>query len=133
MTRKGPAESDFWADFAHSRSHHQQGADFLKSAHYRNSTRLVTCSDCHDVHGGTGYPRALVADPHAPDTPLCMDCHGEALGSTGEHTASRAALRARRRPGPCVDCHMTKTAKTGAGEYGFLLGAAHRRPGRTTT
>jgi predicted CXXCH cytochrome family protein len=129
VTRKGPAEGDFWADFAHSKSHHQQGADFLKSAHYRNSTRLVTCSDCHDVHGGTGYPRALVADPRAPDTPLCMGCHGEALGSTGEHTAAVLPFEHGAGLARCVDCHMTRTSKTGAGEYGLLLGPPTGGPG----
>ncbi|MEW6071263.1 MAG: hypothetical protein AB1726_01535 [Planctomycetota bacterium] len=120
-SRKGPAESDFWTDFAHSKSHHQQSSDFLKSSHYRNANQLVVCSDCHDMHGGTGHERALVADPDEPDSPLCMICHGDDIGGTLAHTT--AVLGSGHGPftASCVDCHMVQTAKTGAGRYGYLL------------
>jgi len=122
VDRKGPAASDFWADFEHSKSHHQQGPDFIKSKHYRNEHRLMTCSSCHDMHGGTGFERGLVADPDAPDSALCLDCHGRFLGGTGEHTMEVLGVGHGPALATCVDCHMAKTAKSGSGHYGLLLG-----------
>jgi len=133
-SQKGPVASDFWADFEHSKSHHQQSPDFIKSLHYRNTHRLLVCSDCHDMHGGTGYPRGLVADPAAHDTPLCMTCHGAWLESTLAHTREVLGSSAIHGPGlaRCVDCHMPKTAKTGAGRYGRLLGTPDGTAADTT-
>ncbi|MDP6849569.1 MAG: cytochrome c3 family protein [Planctomycetota bacterium] len=120
-----PKTSKMWADDIHPKSHHQQGPDFMKSDHYRNVDKLMTCSDCHDLHGDTNFARALVGDPTDGESSLCMDCHGAdivdvpthtalVLGAEGAHGSSQAS---------CVDCHMVKTAKTGAGDYGALLGA----------
>ena len=50
-------EDNIWPDDIHSNKPHQQYADFLKSKMYRNDRLLVACSDCHDMHGGTPYPR----------------------------------------------------------------------------
>jgi len=121
-TVHGPKQSKYWADFKHAKSHHQQYPDFVKSSHYRNDSRLVVCSDCHDMHGGTGFPRALVADPNAPDSELCMGCHGE-IGGTMAHTLAMVGAAHGPAVARCVDCHMNKTAKTGSGHYGFLLSA----------
>jgi hypothetical protein len=121
VDRKGPAASSYWPDFEHSKSHHQQSPDFIKSAHYRNDNRLLTCSDCHNMHGGTGHPRALVADPYEPDSSLCMICHGDDIGSTLEHTSTVIGVTHGPAVATCIDCHMAKTAKTGSGHYGFLL------------
>ncbi len=120
-TVKGPLASKYWADFTHAKSHHQQTPDFVKSAHYRNDDRLMGCSDCHDMHGGTGHERALIADPHAPDSPLCMICHADDIGSTAEHTAALLGVPHGAANTACIDCHQNKTSKTGSGHYGFLL------------
>jgi predicted CXXCH cytochrome family protein len=122
-SRAGPALSDYWADATHSKSHHQQYPDFVSSAHYRNEKILVGCSDCHDMHGGHSFERALVADPHAPDSPLCMNCHGNDLPSTAVHTQAMLGAAHGAATASCIDCHMNKTAKTGSGEFGFLLSA----------
>jgi hypothetical protein len=120
-TANGPQASAFWADFKHSKSHHQQYPDFVKSDHYRNDSRLLVCADCHDMHGGTDHERALVADPHEPESPLCMSCHGGQIGSTAEHTQALLGVAHGAAVASCVDCHMNKTAKTGAGKYGYQL------------
>jgi predicted CXXCH cytochrome family protein len=120
VTRKGPASSSFWPDFEHSKSHHQQTPDFVKSAHYRNPYELVTCWSCHDMHGGTGYEHGLVEDPDAPDSPLCMNCHGSWITNTTEHTQEHLGVAHGSFSAKCVDCHMAKTAKTGAGDFGLV-------------
>ena len=62
-TMRGPGREDnIWPDDVHSNKPHQQYSDFLKSKMYRNDRLLVTCSDCHDMHGGTPYPRWLIHD-----------------------------------------------------------------------
>jgi hypothetical protein len=75
-TMRGPGREDnIWPDDVHSNKPHQQYADFLKSKLYRNDRLLVACSDCHDMHGGTPYPRFLVHDPGKSASPLCQRCH----------------------------------------------------------
>ena len=122
-TRPGPKASSFWPDFKHSKSHHQHGPDFMKSMHYRNQRELVTCTDCHDTHGGTGNRHGLIADPDLPDSPLCMQCHAPEVVNTAQHTAEYIGVAHGAFSASCIECHMVKTAKTGAGEYGFLLSA----------
>lgn len=132
VSRAGPAEGSFWADFTHSKSHHQQTPDFIKSAHYRNERHLLACSTCHDMHGGTGYRHGLIADPDAPDSPLCMICHGKNVGGTAEHTTAALGVTHGPATSTCVNCHMVKTAKTGSGRYGFLLDTPDGTSGDTS-
>ncbi len=62
-TMRGPGREDnIWPDDVHSNKPHQQYPDFLKSKMYRNDRLLVTCSDCHDMHGSTPNPRWLIHD-----------------------------------------------------------------------
>ena len=42
---------------------------------HRNDRLLVTCSDCHDMHGNTPNPRWLIHDANNPASPLCQRCH----------------------------------------------------------
>ena len=121
-SQKGPKASNHWDDFTHAKSHRQQGPDYYKSKHYRNPYHLVTCSDCHDVHGGTGYPRVLISDPREPDAALCMDCHGDFMPGTTQHTYDLLGVAHGAATSKCIDCHMAEIGKTGAGEYGYLLG-----------
>ncbi|MBC8329398.1 MAG: hypothetical protein H8E31_11695 [Planctomycetes bacterium] len=122
-TTKGPTTGQNWQDDIHAKSHHQQGPDFLKSLHYRNPDELVTCDDCHDMHGGTGYRRALIADPDDSSQPLCQTCHEPYLGDMVAHTEEMTGQAHGAAVVSCVHCHMPKTAKTGSGTYGLLLGA----------
>lgn len=122
VTAKAPGLSDNWTDDTHAKSHHQQGPDFLKSVHYRNPFELLTCDNCHDMHGGTGYRRALVADPDDHEDPLCQLCHLPFLGTMPDHTEEQLGAPHGIATARCQDCHMPKTAKTGSGDYGLLLG-----------
>ena len=70
-----------WTDAAddhskgsHSKSHHQQYTDFIRSGLYKNATSLMTCASCHDPHQKTANPRQLRASP-ASNTGLCGSCH----------------------------------------------------------
>jgi hypothetical protein len=119
VTRKGPAASDYWSDGVHSKSHHQQYSDLLKSTMHRNDRILTVCSDCHESHGYAPFPNHLNADPRDPNSRLCSSCHAEDLTTHMlAETGSTHALNVT----TCSRCHMPQTAKTGAGRYGLLRG-----------
>ena len=121
--QQGPLAGAYWADFKHAKSHRQQYVDSVKSSHYRNPNHLLTCFDCHDMHGGTDYRKALTADPDAPDSPLCMNCHSDDIPGTTQHTEEVLGVAHGAFVATCVDCHMVKTGKSGSGNYGKLLSA----------
>jgi len=120
-TMRGPGREDnIWPDDIHSNKPHQQYADFLKSKMYRNDRVLVACSDCHDMHGGTSFPRALMHDANDPASALCQRCHAVDVLShmDGKLNARMKGLQTR-----CIDCHMPGTANTGgiAGDFGRMI------------
>jgi hypothetical protein len=120
-TMRGPGREDnIWPDDVHSNKPHQQYADFLKSKLYRNDRLLVACSDCHDMHGGTAYPRFLVHDPGNSASPLCQRCHSVDVLS---HMESKLNAKMKGEQTRCIDCHMPGTANTGgiAGEFGRMI------------
>jgi cytochrome c553 len=123
---KGPKVTDVWADGLHSKSHHQQYSDLLKSTMHRNGRIITVCSDCHDSHGQKPYPHHLTDDPEQPNSNLCLKCHATDLlthmnAVTGSTHGGFSTT--------CVKCHMPGTAKTGAGKYGLLLGAPNGTSG----
>jgi hypothetical protein len=120
-TMRGPGREDnVWPDDIHSNKPHQQYADFLKSTMYRNDRLLVACSDCHDMHGGTPYPRALIHDPGDAASPLCQRCHKVDLLS---HMDAKVNAKMKGQQTRCIDCHMPGTANTGgiAGDFGRMI------------
>lgn len=129
-TQLDGAPGDYYGDpDKHSKSHHQQYSDFIRSAMYKNSSELMTCSSCHDPHRRTDNSRQVIADPadnfascgscHSPQTgagpfdPVALDAHLQAVGIPGGMFKAERAL--------CVDCHMEKAAKTGAGSPGLVI------------
>jgi hypothetical protein len=120
-TMRGPGREDnIWPDDVHSNKPHQQYADFLKSKLYRNDRLLVACSDCHDMHGGTSYPRFLIHDPEDSASPLCQRCHSVDVLS---HMEAKLNARMKGQQTRCIDCHMPGTANTGgiAGDFGRMI------------
>jgi hypothetical protein len=120
-TMRGPGREDnIWPDDIHSNKPHQQYADFLKSKMYRNDRVLVACSDCHDMHGGTPYPRALIHDSNDAGSPLCQRCHKVDVLS---HMDSKLNAKMKGLQTRCIDCHMPGTANTGgiAGDFGRMI------------
>ncbi|HSN92377.1 MAG TPA: cytochrome c3 family protein, partial [Anaeromyxobacteraceae bacterium] len=117
------AASDYYADpDKHSKSHHQQYSDFIRSGLYKNATQLMTCSSCHDPHRMTAARRQLRADPDS-NAALCGSCHeGEATNLSGHIEAVKPGLGFHSDQGiKCTDCHMPRTAKTGSGVPGAVI------------
>ncbi|MBI2306153.1 MAG: hypothetical protein HYU78_02510 [Rhodocyclales bacterium] len=117
-TREDAAPKDYWPDQLHSKSHHQQYTDFIKSSKYRNGNRLVACSDCHDTHDAK-FPHQLKADSSKPES--CTNCH---KGNTDlkKHLADKSKCTVAPEKITCSDCHNTKTMQTGAGFGKGLIG-----------
>jgi predicted CXXCH cytochrome family protein len=95
----------------HSKAHHQQGTDFIRSKKYINGTQLLTCASCHDPHGKSGVKHQLRMEVRDPGNSLCASCHKNV--AIKAHTAK--AVGTEHEKINCVDCHATKTMQTGAG------------------
>jgi predicted CXXCH cytochrome family protein len=116
------AASDYYADeHKHSKSHHQQYSDYIRSSMYKNGSELMTCTSCHDPHGRPNH-RQLHADP-TNNAALCGGCHApQATDLAGHLTAKGIPMAAQKASlARCTDCHMTKAAKTGAGQPGATI------------
>ena len=120
-TMTGPGrDNNIWPDDIHSSKPHQQYSDFLKSKMYRNDRLLVTCADCHDLHGDTPYSRWLIDDPDDPSSSLCQRCHAVDVLS---HMETKLNAKMKGQLTRCIDCHMPGTANTGgiAGSFGRMI------------
>lgn len=113
-------------DGKHAKKHHQQASDFIQTKKYRNATRLLTCSSCHDPHGNSGLSHQILDNLDNSNAGvgegLCMSCHGAAFpaGATlaareQTHYASKGITNTAMGDIGCADCHMPKTAKSGSG------------------
>ena len=111
-TREDAAQKDFWPDGLHSKSHHQQGTDFIKSKKYRNGNHIMICTDCHDPHGKTGVKHQLRAEVRDAKNSLCTGCHAKTTNIKA-HTEAKVGMA--HEEIHCVDCHSIKTMQTGAG------------------
>ncbi|MHB8877748.1 MAG: cytochrome c3 family protein [Myxococcaceae bacterium] len=111
---------DFFGDSRnHSKSHHQQYSDFIRSGMYKNDTMLMTCSACHDAHARPN-PRQLRFDPTT--NAGCAGCHPtQGADLTAHVNAKLPGTGAMHSGNKCVNCHVAKTAKTGAGKPGLSL------------
>ena len=119
MTGPGK-DNNVWPDDIHSSKPHQQYSDFIKSKMYRNDRLLVTCADCHDLHGDTPYSRWLIDDPDDPSSPLCQRCHAVDVLS---HMETKLNAKMKGQLTRCIDCHMPGTANTGGitGNFGRMI------------
>ena len=111
-SREDAAQSDYWADGIHSKSHHQQGTDLIKSKHYLNGTQTLSCYNCHDAHGKTEVKHQLRMEVRDGKNSLCASCHKAVDLKT--HTQKKVGFEHAMQIA-CVDCHMTRTMQTGAG------------------
>jgi hypothetical protein len=118
-TREDAAQKDLWDDGVHSKAHHQQGTDFVRSKHYINGTQTLSCASCHDPHGNSGLKHQTVKAVRDGQNSLCATCHKVSLK---EHTTKTVGT-AHADKIACVDCHMTKTMQTGAGQGKGIAGA----------
>jgi predicted CXXCH cytochrome family protein len=113
-TREDAAQNDLWPDGIHSRGHHQQGTDFIRSKHYLNGNRILSCYNCHEVHGKTEVKHQLKMEVRDAKNSLCASCHKDV--SLKPHTQQKVGFEHGMEI-HCVDCHMTMTMQSGAG-YG---------------
>lgn len=121
------AAADYYSDSKkHSKSHHQQYSDFIRSSMYRNGNTLMTCANCHDPHDDTNGRQLRVV--RTDNKALCGTCHPTQADNVTAHIDAKRPGVGQFKAGAgltmtCVDCHMPKTAKTGAGQPGILVGA----------
>jgi predicted CXXCH cytochrome family protein len=126
-TQLDGAASDYYTDDGkHSKSHHQQYSDFIRSSMYKNGSQLMTCASCHDPHRRDN-PRQLRAE-RDNNAGLCGECHAPQLDDLAGHMVSELGFAqdvADYKAGSggilCTDCHMPKTAKTGSGVPGIAV------------
>jgi predicted CXXCH cytochrome family protein len=122
-TQLDAAPNDLHGDpDGHSKSHHQQYTDFIRSAMYKNDRVLMVCSDCHDPHRADNARQLRV--PPADEDGLCGGaCHPTQTADKQAHMRDAAGFGGGAMAvATCVQCHMPKTAKTGAGEPGLTSG-----------
>jgi hypothetical protein len=119
------AASDYYGDpDKHSKSHHQQYSDFIRSSMYKNGSELMTCATCHNPHQRTAFTRQLRNDPTSNvDSCGSSSCHATQATNLGAHIAAKGIESAgwKGDNALCGDCHLTKAAKTGAGKPGLLI------------
>lgn len=118
---KGPALTKLWPDGIHEVGGHEGLAysNFIRSKHYRNSRILVTCVDCHDMHGGAKFRAALPNDPDDASSPLCQRCHERDVAT---HVTDKLGSPMAGASLSCTQCHMAKTGKGAAGHAGLVIG-----------
>jgi predicted CXXCH cytochrome family protein len=108
--------SNFWDISEDSSSHHQQYSDFIRSHHYRNPFRLLTCTTCHDPHGNDDNRNQLLIA--ADDNTMCTQCHTDPFfPPIRDHVAEQtgnAHNNVAEEDFKCVTCHMVGTATSGA-------------------
>jgi predicted CXXCH cytochrome family protein len=106
---------------------YQQYSDHIRSGrpdedkpgHYRNGSRLVTCTGCHSPHANDADIAST--DESGNANALCTTCHSD-LAEEGAVTAHIETQldgeTAHTSFGDdaflCTDCHMVPTAKSGA-------------------
>ncbi|MFA5082892.1 MAG: cytochrome c3 family protein, partial [Hydrogenophilaceae bacterium] len=106
------AVKDYWADGLHSKSHHQQYTDFIKSSKHRNGNHLVACADCHSPHGKKEHKHQMRVDANSPAA--CTGCHKD-RGDMAKHVMDKTKCTVEASKITCSNCHDTKTMQTGAG------------------
>lgn len=78
------------------RCHTETKADFAKPFRHRVNEKLITCDDCHNVHGGYTIRRALRTTEAQEQ--VCFKCHRDKQGPfVYEHLPVRAES--------CQSCH----------------------------
>ena len=112
-TREDASPKDVWE--SHSKSHHQQYLDFIRSSKYRNGDQILSCTTCHDPHGTASFKHQMRQDAVTPGNTYCQSCH-TAQKDVQKHTEKAVGFA----HGPdtkitCTNCHQFKTAQTGAG------------------
>jgi len=113
-TRVGGSPDDFFSS-GDSLGNYQQYSGHLQSSHYRNPSRLVTCTDCHDPHSNFDDRFGPAVSENL--NPICTVCHSdERFLSVLDHVQEVTGFShdTIERDFRCTECHMVPTAKSGA-------------------
>jgi predicted CXXCH cytochrome family protein len=129
----GPPDAFFDVDdprSADAKANYQQYSDHIRSGrpdeqnpgqnepgHYRNGSRLVTCTGCHSPHANDADVAAM--DTSGNPNALCTTCHNQLAeeGALAAHVESEEVTGTSHTGADafrCVNCHMVPTAKSGA-------------------
>ena len=117
-TRVSGAQEDFFPS-GDPAAHYQQYSDHIRSPHYRNPERILTCSGCHSPHAGFGDVYGAEVEDNL--NVVCTVCHADVVPvlahveeQTGfDHSTIEREFR-------CTECHMVPTAKLGASTPALL-------------
>ncbi len=114
-SRVSGAPDDFYAS-GDPRADYQQYSGHLESKHYRNGSRLVSCTNCHSPHAND----ADIASTDTSGNPnaLCTTCHSDLAesGNLDAHVQFATGNTVHTGFGLlCADCHLVPTARSGAG------------------
>jgi predicted CXXCH cytochrome family protein len=123
-TQLDGAGSDFYGTTGkHSKSHHQQYSDFIRSGKYKNDTQLLTCMGCHDPHRRDNARQ--LNDAVDDNTKLCGSCHPTIGADVKVHIDAKLStgMGSIMQNAKCPDCHMPKVSKTGSGQPGIVIGS----------
>jgi predicted CXXCH cytochrome family protein len=121
-TRRVSGAQDDFFDSGDAKAHYQQYSDHIRSVHYRNATRISTCTGCHDPH-------ARLEDVYATDTSgnvnaLCTVCHSPGAGFPPLDVHMQETVGFNHEFVMeiffCTSCHMVPTAKSGASVRALL-------------
>jgi predicted CXXCH cytochrome family protein len=113
-TRVSGAPDDFFAS-GDAKAPYQEYSDHIRTRHYRNPTRLMSCTNCHSPHANDADVAAM--DTSGNPNSLCTTCHSGLTEpeDLDEHVALATANTVHDGFGLlCTDCHMVPTARSGA-------------------
>ncbi len=105
------APGTFNDDDRHSRQHHQQWNDYMKSSHNKNQFDLVACEGCHDLHDRANGPSL---SERADNNAMCLSCHSYYTFNIGGPPWAPASWTAEEE-GEAVSAHMTENASMTVG------------------
>lgn len=72
--------SQVTGSFNHSKGHHQQFQDVVRTKMYKNDNQMVTCIDCHNAHGSSEVHQLTANNDN---NALCLACHNDSLRAPG--------------------------------------------------
>lgn len=113
-TRVSGAPEDFW-DSGDEKADYQQYSTHLQTGHYRNGSRLLSCTNCHSPHANDDEIAAM--DTSGNPNALCTTCHGGLADpdNLDSHVAFATGNTVHDGFGLlCADCHLVPTAQSGA-------------------
>ena len=120
-TRVNGAPEDFFSS-GDPKADYQQYSDHIRARHYRNPTRLTTCTGCHSPHANAADIASM--DTSGNPNAVCTTCHSPELSPeiypVGQHVVNvtgfqgHASLEQLLGPYTCNECHMVPTARSGA-------------------